>query len=383
MALSIASSSIRRTTSNHHLSSIDILLKLTRIGFAQGRGGLRSIYISSITDHRLEAPSTFPSPSILDIGTYKEEFEIGSHCITFEAAGGIKESPFGTISSVRTTSTFNYKKCGSPFYRNIIIGDEVESTTVKSTVSSAPLCFISESFPLNVDYHRRQFSSKKILGTQFPRRGEAADFVSRPIRPLFPPGFNHEVKVNATVLGYDEQQDTDIMAANATSAALMLSDIPWAGPIGVVRVGMIFGDFVINPAMDELKLSDLDLVYTCTQDKTLMVDVQAQEVSERDLKAALQLAHSEAVKYLDPQRRLASKAGRRKDYKLAMLAPRTDKKVESLAEAPIGAVLTDPKLRKSEEHEKALGKITRDVKRILEEEEYDVDCIDGLPKMIA
>ncbi|KAI3943373.1 hypothetical protein MKW92_006669, partial [Papaver armeniacum] len=78
-------------------------------------------------------------------------------------------------------------------------------------------------------------------------------------------------------LGYDEQQDTDIMAANATSAALMLSDIPWAGPIGVVRVGMIFGDFVINPAMDELKLSDLDLVYACTQDKTLMVDVQAQE----------------------------------------------------------------------------------------------------------
>lgn len=80
----------------------------------------------------------------------------------------IKESPFGTISSVRTTSSFNYKKCGSPFYRNVIIEDEVESTTVKSTVSSAPIGFISESFPLNVDYQRRQFSSKKILGTQFP-----------------------------------------------------------------------------------------------------------------------------------------------------------------------------------------------------------------------
>ncbi|KAI3845687.1 hypothetical protein MKX03_006667 [Papaver bracteatum] len=204
MASSIASSSIRRTPSNHHLSSIDILLKLTRIGFAQGRAGLRSIYSSSSSDHRLEVPSTFPSPLILDIGRYKEEFEIGSHCITFEAAGGIK-------------------------YRSI--------------------------------------------------------------RLLFASDFNHEV--NATVLGYDEQQDTNIMAANATSAALMLSDIPWAGPIGVVRVGMIFGDFVINSAMDELKLSDLDLIYACTQDKTLMVDVHAQEVSERDLEAALQLAHSE------------------------------------------------------------------------------------------
>ncbi|KAI3888997.1 hypothetical protein MKX03_014045 [Papaver bracteatum] len=190
MASSIASSSIRRTTSNHHLSSIDILLKLARTGFA--RGGLRSIYSSSSTDHRLEVPPTFPSPSILDIGTYKEEFEIGSH--------------------FRTISTFNYKKCGSPFYRNIIIEDEVESTTVKSTVSSAPLG--------SLIIKRWQFSSKKILGMQFSRRGEAADFVSRPIRPHFPPGFNHGVKVNPTVLGYDEHQNTDIMAANATSAAL-------------------------------------------------------------------------------------------------------------------------------------------------------------------
>lgn len=94
MASSIASSSIRRTRSNHHLSSIDILLKLTRIGFAQGRGGLPSIYSSSSTDHRLEAPSTFQSPSILDIGTYKEEFEIGSHCITFEAGGDDKGVSF-------------------------------------------------------------------------------------------------------------------------------------------------------------------------------------------------------------------------------------------------------------------------------------------------
>lgn len=102
-------------------------------------------------------------------------------------------------------------------------------------------------------------------------------------------------QVTADVHSSDGNQDPDVMAANATSAALMLSDIPWNGPIGVIRVGRIDGKFVFNPTMDELSLSDLNLVYACTKDKTLMIDVQAREITERDLQAGLRLAHPEVI----------------------------------------------------------------------------------------
>lgn len=102
-------------------------------------------------------------------------------------------------------------------------------------------------------------------------------------------------QVTANVLSSDGKHDPDVMAANATSAALMLSDIPWNGPIGVIRVGRIDGKFVFNPTMDELSLSDLNLVYACTKDKTLMIDVQAREITERDLQAGLRLAHPEVI----------------------------------------------------------------------------------------
>jgi polyribonucleotide nucleotidyltransferase len=102
-------------------------------------------------------------------------------------------------------------------------------------------------------------------------------------------------QVTANVLSSDGKHDPDVMAANATSAALMLSDIPWNGPIAVIRVGRIDGKFVFNPTMDELSLSNLNLVYACTKDKTLMIDVQAREITERDLQAGLRLAHREVI----------------------------------------------------------------------------------------
>ncbi|KHN23516.1 Polyribonucleotide nucleotidyltransferase [Glycine soja] len=192
--------------------------------------------------------------------------------------------------------------------------------------------------------------------------------IDRPIRPLFPPGFYHEVQVMASVLSSDGKQDTDVLAANATSAALMLSDIPWGGPIGMVRIGRICGQFIVNPTMDELKLSDLNLVYACTKDKTLMIDVQAREISDKDLEAGLRLAHPEAVKYIEPQIRLAAKAGKsKKEYKLSMLSDNTMEKVRNIAEAPIEAVFTNPSYGKFERGE-ALENIAQDVKRVLEEE---------------
>ncbi|KAK9691579.1 hypothetical protein RND81_09G205700 [Saponaria officinalis] len=171
------------------------------------------------------------------------------------------------------------------------------------------------------------------------------------------------------------------MAANATSAALMLSDIPWGGPIGVIRVGRICGQFVINPSMDELCLSDLNLVYACNKDKTLMIDVQAREISEKDLKDAMRLAHSEAVNYLQPQIDLASRAGKlKKEYKLSMMPESTMEKIKNLSESRIEAIFSDPSYGKFERGE-ALDNITQDVKRALEEE-CDEESLKGLSKAV-
>ncbi|KAG6394242.1 hypothetical protein SASPL_144825 [Salvia splendens] len=170
--------------------------------------------------------------------------------------------------------------------------------------------------------------------------------IDRPIRPLFPPGLYHEVLVMASVLSSDGKHDPDVMAA---SAALMLSDVPWGGPIG-------------------LCLSDLNLVYACTTDKTLMIDFQSLEISERDLEAALRFAHPEMIKYLEPQLSLAAKAGKqKKDYKLCTVSEDIYERIRSLSEDPIEAVFTDPTYGKFERGE-ALDNIGRDVKNILEDE---------------
>ncbi|KAH9790823.1 polyribonucleotide nucleotidyltransferase 2 [Citrus sinensis] len=291
------------------------------------------------------APPT-PAPSVAGtkvLETFKEEFEIGSRLITLET-GKIARFANGAV----------------------VLGmDETK-----------------------VDYQEKQFAQGVIPNTYMRREGAPKErellvgrIIDRPIRPLFPAGFYHEVQVMASVLSSDGKQDPDVMAANATSAALMLSDIPWGGPIGMIRIGRICGQFIVNPTMDELSLSDLNLVYACTREKTLMIDVQAREISEKDLEAGLRLAHPEAVKYLEPQIRLAEKAGKqKKEYKLSMISEQTLEKVSNLAEAHIEAVFTDPSYSKFERGE-ALDKIGQDVKKALEEE-CDEESLQVLPKAV-
>lgn len=295
--------------------------------------------------------------------TFKEEFEIGSRSITFET---------GKIAR----------------FANGAVVMSMDETKVLSTVASSKGDAARDFLPLTVDYQEKQFAQGVIPTTFMRREGAPRErellcgrLIDRPIRPLFPAGFYHEVQVMASVLSSDGKQDPDVMAANATSAALMLSDIPWGGPIGVIRIGRICGQFIVNPSMDELSLSDLNLVYACTRDKTLMIDVQAREISEKDLEAALRLAHPEAVRYLEPQIRLAARAGKsKKEYTLSMVSDITFEKVRNLAEAPIEAVFTDHTYGKFERGE-ALDLITQDVKRALEEE-CDEESLKVLPKVV-
>lgn len=264
----------------------------------------------------------------------------------------------------------------------------MDETNVLSTVTSAQGDGLRDFLPLTVDYQEKQYAQGVIPTTFMRREGAPKErellcgrLIDRPIRPLFPSGFYHDVQIMVNVLSSDGKHDPDVMAANATSAALMLSDIPWGGPIGVIRIGRIDGQFVFNPTMNELGLSDLNLVYACTRDKTLMIDVQAREISEKDLEAGLRLAHPEAVKYIDPQIRLAEKAGKqKKEYKLSMITERTFGKIKSLAEESIEAVFTDPTYGKFERGE-ALDKITQKVKAKLIEE-CEEESLKVLPKAV-
>lgn len=295
---------------------------------------------------------------------FTEEFEVGNRLITFQTG------KYGRFSNGAVVLT-------------------MEDNKIISAVNTSRDEIARNDFlPLTVDYEEKQFAHGSIPSTYMRREGApkerellCARIIDRPIRPLFPTGFYHEVQVTASVLSSDGTQDPIVYAANATSAALMLSDIPWGGPIGMIRIGRICGQFVVNPTMDELSLSDLNLIYACTKDKTLMIDVQAREISEKDLQAGLRFAHPEAVKYIEPQIRLAAKAGKsKKEYKLSMLSDKTLEKVSNLAEAPIKAVFTDPSYGKFERG-KALDNITQDVKKVLEEE-GDEESIKVLSKTI-
>ncbi|CAN1320672.1 Polyribonucleotide nucleotidyltransferase 2, mitochondrial [Linum perenne] len=320
----------------------------------------------TICSGRLGFATSNPEPPVAGtkvLESFTEEFEIGSSLITLET-GKIARFANG----------------------GVVLG--IGHTKVLSTVASSKGDALRDFLPLTVDYQEKQFAQSVIPTTFMRREGAPKErellcgrLIDRPIRPLFPSGFYHEVQVMASVLSSDGKHDPDVMAANATSAALMLSDIPWAGPIGMIRVGRIDGKFIVNPTMDELSLSDLNLVYACTKDKTLMIDVQAREITEKDLEAGLRLAHPEAVKYLEPQIKLAEKAGKKKkDYTLSMLSEKTMERVGTLAEANIEAIFTDPSYGKFERGE-ALEKIMQDVKQKLEAE-GDEESLKVLPKAI-
>ncbi|KAK3158463.1 hypothetical protein QOZ80_2AG0137560 [Eleusine coracana subsp. coracana] len=265
----------------------------------------------------------------------------------------------------------------------------MEDTHVLSTVAAAKSSEpVRDFLPLTVDYQEKQYAQGIIPTTYMRREGAPKErellcgrIIDRPIRPLFPPGFYHEVQIMVNVLSSDGKQDPDVMAANASSAALMLSDIPWNGPIGVIRVGRIDGNFIVNPTVDELSLSDLNLIYACSRDKTLMIDVQAREITERDLQAGMKLAHSEAVKCIDPQIRLAKRAGKeKKEYKISLISDTSYEKIRTLAEASIEEVFMDSAYGKFERGE-ALEKITQSVKAKLEEEN-DEDSLKLLSKAV-
>ncbi len=174
-------------------------------------------------------------------------------------------------------------------------------------------------FPLTVEYRERSSSAGRIPGGWFKREGRprtketlTSRLIDRPIRPLFPDGFTNEVQMMITVISSDQENDSDVLAVSAASAALAVSDIPVADMFGCVRVGRINGDLVVNPTFKQMETSTLDLVVAASRKAVVMVEGGAKEESESVIFEAIKLAHKECQKIIDLQEQLVKKAGKPK-----------------------------------------------------------------------
>jgi polyribonucleotide nucleotidyltransferase len=214
-----------------------------------------------------------------------------------------------------------------------------------------------EFFPLTVDYREKAAAAGKFPGGYFKREGRPTEkeiltcrLIDRPIRPLFPHHWFNEVQVQCIVLSADGENDPDILSIIGASAALSVSDIPWDGPLGAVRVGRIGGQFVANPTHTQMLSSDLDLVYVANERDMLMYEGSANEITEADFNAALKFAQDSCLPVIAAQKELISKAAKTK--RVIVLAPVPD---DVMAEARtlagdrlVPALLTPGKLAREE-----------------------------------
>lgn len=208
-------------------------------------------------------------------------------------------------------------------------------------------------FPLTVDYREKAAAAGKFPGGYFKREGRPTEkeiltsrLIDRPIRPLFPKGMYNEVQVQSIVLSADGENDPDMLSLLGASAALMVSDIPWSGPLGALRVGRVKGQFIPNPTHAQMAESDIDLVYVGTDSEVVMFEGSSEEISEADFMAALEFAHRSCVPLIAAQRELAARAGKpKREITLNLVPEEILEEARRLAgDRIISALLTPGKL---------------------------------------
>jgi polyribonucleotide nucleotidyltransferase len=216
-------------------------------------------------------------------------------------------------------------------------------TTVLATVVSAKSPKPGQDFfPLTVNYQEKAFAAGRIPGGYFKREGRPSEretlisrLIDRPIRPLFPDGYRCDTQVIVTVLSHDLENDPDVLAMVAASAALTLSGIPFMGPIGGARVGYINGQLKLNPTIEEMKLSELDLVVAGTQDAVLMVESEAKELSEETMLEAVMTGHRGFQPVLDAIIRLAERAAKDPRELITQDRSELEARIATIAEAEL------------------------------------------------
>jgi len=208
-------------------------------------------------------------------------------------------------------------------------------------------------FPLTVDYREKAAAAGKFPGGYFKREGRPTEkeiltsrIIDRPIRPLFTKGWYNEVQVQTIPLSADGENDPDMLALLGASAALMVSDIPWAGPLGACRVGRVNGQFIANPTHAQMAESDLDLVYVGNENDLVMYEGSAKEITEADFNAALKFAQEAIQPMIQAQKDLAAKVGKKKrDIKLNIVPDEILNEAKSRAgDRIVSALLTPEKL---------------------------------------
>ena len=194
-----------------------------------------------------------------------------------------------------------------------------DTMVLVSAVSAAVIKEGQDFFPLTVDYREKAAAAGKFPGGYFKREGRPTEketltsrMIDRPLRPLFPQGYFYDTQIIGILLSADGENDPDILAMNGASAALCVSDIPFAGPIGAVRVGRVNGQFIANPTHTERTQSDLNLVYVSTENDIIMIEGEANELPEAEFVRALEFAHTQTREMIRIQKELASQIAKPK-----------------------------------------------------------------------
>ncbi len=233
---------------------------------------------------------------------------------------------------------------------NAAVTAQLGGTIVLATVVAAPLRENLGYFPLTVEYREKLYAGGRIKGSRWVKReGPPSDeatlcarLIDRAIRPLFPKGYYQDVQVVITVLSVDPENDPAILGMMATSAALAISEIPWEGPIGGTRLGLITNggkeDFVINPTSSELAYSNLEMVVASTKEAVMMIEAGAREVEEKTVLEGIKLAQKENEKIIDLINQLQKEVGK---AKLRVVKEEIDKKLYAAVEKEIKPHLTE------------------------------------------
>jgi len=224
---------------------------------------------------------------------HKKSFQYGNHTVTFET-GDIARQASGAVL--------------------VNMAETVVLVTAVARKEAEPG---RDFFPLTVNYQERTYAAGKIPGGFFKREGRPNEketltsrLIDRPIRPLFPEGFKNETQIVATVMSINPDVDPDIPALLGASAALALSGVPFAGPIGAARVGYRAGEYLLNPTYSALEDSDLDLVVAGTEHAVLMVESEASELSEEAMLGAVMFGHEQMQAAIQAIKELAAEAGK-------------------------------------------------------------------------
>jgi len=234
-------------------------------------------------------------------------------------------------------------------------------------------------FPLMVNYEERVYAIGQIPGSVMRREGRprdeatlAARVIDRSIRPLFPDGYRRDVQIVATILSVDDDHDPEVLALNGASVALTLSDIPFAGPIGGVKVGLVEGEIIINPNEEERENSDLDLVVAGSKDAIMMVEASANEVSEEKILEAMDAAHEEIKKFISLQEEIREEAGKEK---MPFESPTVDDEIQAQVDQILGQKMKEAiQIQDKKPRNNRLDELKEELKNTINpEEDEDID----------